>query len=164
MGLAGPGLLGALLLSLGLLAVFQLPGFRAVYDTPLPLLTALALVLLPAALLLRLLRLWTRSGAALHLAGLTGDRRLRWQLDGRKSYWAGVLLFCGAYFDLTTSALLAPPGMTTVAVRVFNLMHYGRTPALSAMLCAAVAVPAAGAFAAAAGWEKLLGATRGFGR
>ncbi len=157
---AAPGLLGALLLSLLLLAVFQRPGFHAVYGTPLPLLAALTLVLLPSALLLRWLRRWTRSGAALHLAGLVPDRRLRWQLDGRKTFWAGFLLFCGAYFDLTASALLAPPGMTTVAVRVFNLMHYGRTPALSAMLCAAVAVPAAGACMVAFGWEAWLGRKR----
>ncbi len=159
LGLAGalPGLLGALLLSLWLLAFFQLPGAHAVYQTPLPLLAALTLLLLPSALLLRFLRLRTRPGAALHLAGMLGHRRLRWQLDGRKTYWAGFLLFCWAYFDLTAAALLAPPGMTTVAVRVFNLMHYGRTPALSAMLCAAVAVPAAGACVAAFGWEALLG-------
>lgn len=119
------------------------------YNTPLPLFVTLTLILLPFALLLRLLRRLTRPGAALHLAGLVSDRRLRWQLDGRKTYWAGFLLFCWAYFDLTAAALLAPPGMTTVAVRVFNLMHYGRTPALSAMLCAAVAAPAAGAFVVA---------------
>ncbi len=159
-GFALPGLLGALLLSLLLLAFFQLPGVRAAYDTPLPLLAALTLILLPCALPLRLLRAWTRPGAALHLAGLLGKRRLRWQLDGRKTYWAGFLLFCWAYFDLTAAALLAPPGMTTVAVRVFNLMHYGRTPALSAMLCAAVAVPAAGALLVAAAWESFLGRKR----
>ncbi len=154
---ASPGLLGALLLSLLLLAVFQWPGLHIVYHTPLPLLVALTFMLLPIALLLRWLRLWTRPGAALYLAGLVPDQRLRWQLDGRKTYWAGFLLFCWAYFDLTAAALLAPPGLTTVALRVFNLMHYGRTPALSAMLVAAVAVPAAGAFLVAAAWQKLLG-------
>ena len=35
-----PGLLGPLVLGLLVLAAFQLPGLRAVYDTPLPLLLA----------------------------------------------------------------------------------------------------------------------------
>ena len=65
-----PGLLGALLLSLLVLAVFQLPVARAVGGTPVPLLAALTLLLIPFALFLAFLFVALRPQQSLHLAGL----------------------------------------------------------------------------------------------
>jgi hypothetical protein len=146
---AAPGLLGGLLLSLLALALFQLPGLRAVYGTPVPLLAALMWLLLPYAMLLRVLLRRFRASSPLHLARMIGDRPLCWEMDGHKNFWAGFLLFCWAYFDLTAASLLAPPGLTTAPVRLYNLMHYGRSPALAAMLCATIAAPALVALAVA---------------
>ena len=49
--LVTPGLLGALIVSLLVLALFQLPILHAFYDTPLPLGLALTMLLLPLAFL-----------------------------------------------------------------------------------------------------------------
>ena len=139
--LAIPGLLGALPLSLLIVSLFQFPALRPLYDTPLPLLLALTMILLPfAALLFALLRA-IQPGAALHLAAMLRHRGLIWQLKTRREFWCAFLLFSWAYFDLTASAIAAPVGMTPVFVRLHNLMHYGQTAVLSAMLCAATLAP-----------------------
>lgn len=141
--LAGPGLLGALVVSLVLLALFQAPLLRAAYDSPLPLLLALVVVLLPPALLLEeLLRRRARQ-PAVHLARQMGSRRLLWVLETRPRLAAAGLLLCAAYFDFTAASILAPVGMTPVLVRLHNLAHYGQTSVLSAMLLAAMAAPVA---------------------
>jgi ABC-type Fe3+ transport system permease subunit len=157
--LSAPGLLGALLLALIVLAVFQLPAFRAVYNTPLPLLLALVFLLVPFAVLMHaLLAVW-RHAPALHLARLlrasSSDEQQRhlasrviWRLDTHKRFWAGFLLFCWAYFDLTAASILAPPGLAPAFVRLYNLTHYGQSAVLSAMICVAFVVPVILFFAA----------------
>ena len=141
--LAAPGLHGALLLSLALLAAFQLPALHPAYDTPLPLLVALTLLLLPFALPLRWLLDTSRRTPALHLARLAGSSALIWRLDTRRRWLAAFLLFCWAYFDFTAGSILAPVGLTPVFVRLHNLAHYGQTAVLSAMFLAAFAAPVA---------------------
>lgn len=136
------GLLGPLIVSLLVLVAFQVPLLRSLYDTPVPLLIALIIIQLPLALLLRLLVDATRPAAALHVARLIDARDLIWELDGQRRFYALFLLFCCAYFDLTAASILAPVGMTPVFVRLHNLAHYGQTAVLSAMLCAAYALPA----------------------
>jgi hypothetical protein len=137
--LVAPGLCGALIVSLLLLALFQLPGLHALYDTPLPLGLALTLLLLPLAVLLG--TLWLRPSASLHIARQVGHRRLIWELSTRPRVIAAGILFCWAYFDFTASSILAPNGFTPVFVRLHNLAHYGQTAVLSAMMLAAFATP-----------------------
>ena len=138
-----PGLLGALVVALLALAIFQMPGLRALYDTPVPLLAALVVILAPGALLLRRFVDAPQAAEALHLARLAGSRRLVWELDTQRRFAAVALLACWAWFDFTASSILAPIGLTPVFARLHNLAHYGQTAALSAMLLAAVAAPAA---------------------
>ena len=147
--LAAPGLLGALTVALLALALFQLPLLRPAYDTPLPLILALVLVLLPLAFLLRALA--PRPTPAVHLARQTGSRRLLWPLQTRARLIAFGLLFCWAWFDFTAASILAPVGFTPVFVRLHNLAHYGQTAVLSAMLLAACAVPVFAVLLAGAG-------------
>ena len=137
--LAAPGLLGALVLALVVLALFQTPPLRWAYDTPLPLVLALTALLLPPALLLR--ALWQRRSPALHLAMQSAHPQLRWHLHTRPRALALGLLFGWAYFEFTASSILAPIGFTPVFSRLHNLAHYGQTAVLSAMLLAAFAVP-----------------------
>lgn len=137
--LVTPGLLGALIVSLLLLALFQAPLLHAFYDTPLPLGIALIILLLPLALLLG--ALWLRPTPALHIARQLGNRRLIWELETRPRAIAAGILFCWAYFDFTASSILAPTGFTPVFVRLHNLAHYGQTAVLSAMMLAAFATP-----------------------
>ena len=143
LALALPGLLGALLLALFVLTAFQLPPLHPAYDTPLPLLLALTLLLLPFALPLRWLLDAGHHDPALHLARLAGSSALIWRLDTRRRWLAAFLLFCWAYFDFTAGSILAPVGLTPVFVRLHNLAHYGQTAVLSAMFLAAFAAPVA---------------------
>jgi len=159
--LSAPGLLGPLVLSLLVLSLFQTPGLRAAYDTPAPLLLAHVFLLLPPAMLLRLLLQRVRPGESLHVAALLrrsdhaaqrgAGRAIIRQLRGNGPFWALFLLFCGAYFDMTAASILAPVRMTPVFVRLYNLMHYGRTALLSVMVCLALAAPLAALALAAAG-------------
>ena len=136
-----PGLLGALVVALFVLGLFQLPGLRAIYDTPLPLLIALIIIVLPGALLLRWLLRTQRPAEALHVARLARSRWLRWEMSGKLRFAAIALLACWTWFDFTASSILAPVGLTPVFVRLHNLAHYGQTAALSALLLAATAAP-----------------------
>jgi ABC-type Fe3+ transport system permease subunit len=146
-----PGLMGPLVLSLLVVYAFQTRGLGALYDTPVPLVSALCLVLLPLGAVVRALMRARAPGQSLHAASLllpsgcgrvrSWGRRVAWELKTRPLFWAAFLLFCWGYFDLTASSVLAPSGMTPVSVRLYNLMHYGQSAALSAMVCAALAVP-----------------------
>ncbi len=127
-----------------MLALFQQGPLRAVYDTPLPLLLALILLLLPLASLLRYLLASRRPIEALHLARMLGNHRLLWELEGQRQLVALFALFGWAYFDFTASSMLAPVGVTPVFVRLHNFAHYGQTAALSAMLLAAFFTPLLG--------------------
>ncbi len=147
-----PGLMGGLVLGLVVLALFQLPGLRALRDTPVPLLVALTALLLPFAFILHLVLRAFRPAEALHLAWLTGagdpererrSRELARELHTRKRFWIVCFVFLLGYLELTASAILAPSNMTPVLVTLYNLMHYGRGAMLSAMLLAAFALPGA---------------------
>jgi ABC-type Fe3+ transport system permease subunit len=146
-----PGLLGALLLALLVLSLFQLTALRTAYDTPLPLFIALTLLLFPFAVLLRVLLHVFRGGEGLHAARLLGRsceprvrrsaRGLIWDMRTRGHFLVAALLFLWGYFDVVTPSLLAPSAMTPVFVRLYNLMHYGQIAGLSAMVLAAALVP-----------------------
>jgi hypothetical protein len=137
--LGAPGLLGALVISLLTLALFQTPILHPAYDTPLPLLLALTVLLLPFALLLGALH--SSPSPALHVARQLDSRRLIWETETRPRAATLGLLFCAAWFDFTASSILAPIGLTPVFVRLHNLAHYGQTAVLSAMMLAAFTVP-----------------------
>lgn len=145
--LALAGMFGSLVLSLVILAAVQLPVIRALRDTPVPVILALMLVLLPFAVVLRLLVEAWRPGSSLYLARLVGGSRARrelvWRLKVRGQFWSAFLLFAWAYWDLTAGSILAPISMTPVTVRLYNLMHYGQTATLSAMLCVTFGAPLA---------------------
>lgn len=136
--MALPGTSGALLLSLVLLASFQLLPLRLLRDTPLPLLLGLILQILPFALLLILLLHRLKPSTATHLVK---TRELRWLLIGRRHCWAFFLLFFLAYLDLTSTAILAPGGISGIFTRLYNLMHYGHSEKLSAMVVVALLTP-----------------------
>ena len=151
LGACVPGLTGALVLALLVLAAFQLPGLKALAGSPVPLIVCLGLMLLPLALVLRALLHALRPGESVHAARLLaaapaarvrarGARILR-MLFSRGRFWLVFLLFCWGYFDLTASAILAPPGTNSVFVLLHNQMHYGGGPVLSAMVLIAFLVP-----------------------
>ena len=146
-----PGLLGSLVLGLTVLAVFQLSPLNRAYDTPLPLVVALSVLLLPVAIVLMLVLRPGKRGSSDHIVDMLGvtcaqpmasaARRLAWETRGRLRFWIVFVVFYFGYLDLSATALLAPTSMPVVTVRMYNQMHFGRTDALSALLCAAVAAP-----------------------
>ncbi len=160
LGLMLPGLLGSLFLGVGMLSLCQLPILRPLAATPLPLTVALVLLLLPVALVLRLFLERLSGPAAWHQAQLLklGDgrrasaaRALDWALSGRRRWWCFAIIFAWAYGDLAASAILHPVDMTPVLVRLYNLMHYGRSSALSVQLAMALLAGLAALAAAHAG-------------
>ena len=152
-----PGLAGSLLLSLATGALFQQSWLRLLYDTPLPWVVVLIVWLLPRAVLVQI---WIRSTSqteGLHLAellsgnavpgtrvGIEGANEtsagvpagrasaLRFRLRDQPRLLAIALLCYWAYLDLSSAYLLAPSGMPSGLVRLYNFMHFGRTSALSA--------------------------------
>jgi ABC-type Fe3+ transport system permease subunit len=145
-----PGLCGSLVVGLVLLAIFQTHTFNSLYDTPLPIVLALAIIALPAALILR--PILSRHNSSTHITWLTSlslkkqhqtlARHLRWQQHHRGQLLLVGILFYITYHELPASALLAPSGMSPAVVRLYNLMHYGQYETLSAMVLLTYGVPA----------------------
>ena len=168
-----PGLLGSLLLSLGMVALFQVSWLRPLYDTPLPWVLALTLWLLPRVAVLQLWLDASRPSEAIHLAEMLKGTRdegrgakdksegqtpllhpspliprpssLLWRLRDQPQFLATSLLCYWAYCDLPTAYLLAPTGMASGLVRLYNFMHFGRSAALSAEACLFFGAPLVGA-------------------
>ena len=135
-----PCLSGSLLIGLAVLGFVQgvVPVVRS---GPIPAVIALGLGVLPAAVVLCLLlnALGKRSGSL--EARRSGDAGLRWRYGTAPVLGACAFVFLLAYFEVVVPSILAPPGMTTAFERLHNLMHYGRTTALSAMVVIAFIVP-----------------------
>ncbi|MBS0202408.1 MAG: hypothetical protein JSS49_05865 [Planctomycetes bacterium] len=141
-----PGLLGSMLLSLGCVALFQTAWLRPLYDTPLPWVVSLTVWLLPRAAILRLWLNARQDSEAIHAVkllamGAPGGMGIRyqrqtsailWHLRERSQFLAVSLLCYWAYCDLPTAYMLAPSGMASGLVRLYNFMHFGRSAALSA--------------------------------
>ena len=141
-----PGLSGGLVLALLVHAVFQLPGLRVLNDSPLPILTGWTLLLLPLATVLRLALERLTPAPALHAAKLLdrsasarhrkSARRLFYTLRGAHVGMAAVILFTIACFEVVAADLLAPSNMMPAAPRLYNMMHYGQSGGLGAMVLA----------------------------
>ncbi len=144
-----PGMTGSLVVGLMILSIFQTSFFVFLYDTPIPLLAALILMVLPVGMILR--AVLASSGSAIYLAEqLSHSSKPAQQAHGRSLLWTLVhrpmgLIFCVlfylAYIDLPASALLCPSGMSPAGVRLYNLMHYGRYDTLGAMTALTYACP-----------------------
>ncbi|MCR9197050.1 MAG: hypothetical protein NXI04_00235 [Planctomycetaceae bacterium] len=145
------GLCGSLVLSLVMLAFFQLPIIRVVYDTYIPMVATQTLWLLPRAwLLLMLLRVLADS-ESLHSAGLllaSADagvsrtaRVTLWRLGRIRWLLAVSLLTHWSFWDVSIVSLLRPVQFEPVVTRLYNEMHYGRTDTLIAMTVLSVVMP-----------------------
>lgn len=132
-----PGLIGSLLLSLFLVNLFQQPWLRGTYDSPIPWPLALLIWLMPRAVLLRLWLDKLTQTEGVHLAEIlqapqTTQSKLLFRLRDQPRLLGMGLLCYWAYLDLSTAVMLAPSGIPSGLVRLYNFMHYNRTEALSA--------------------------------
>ena len=141
------GLLGPLVNALAMVAIFQAAPLLALYDSPVPLMLALTILAFPVAFICKILRSRTSESESAWIARRSRSSWPSWVVIGRPAMICLLLLCVLASFELTASAILAPPGMTTISSRLYNLMHYGETAVLSAMTITAFALPVAGASA-----------------
>lgn len=148
-----PGISGSLVLSLAVLAAVLTEHGYFLLDTAIPWIATQALLLLPHALLLTLITVQkTRSSGdwTAHLLCQSDEpnvadrgRRLIWKMRGRPHALALSVLSYLAYLELTCATILAPVYMVPAPVRLYNLMHYGHSAVLSAMLLIAFLLPVA---------------------
>ena len=153
MSLMLPGLLGSLVLSLGLLAIFQLPLLRGLYDTWLPMLLGQTLAVLPFAVAIVLMLMRVADPAALHSAKLLAVseeyliRRqmasIRWRLTTGRWLLGGLIVAHRCFWDVTVASILRPVQTEPVITRLYNEMHYGRTEALMSLSILAMLTPLA---------------------
>ena len=160
-------LVPGVLLGIGLILALNRPWSALVYQSA-------AIVIL--AFVLRYLALgWTAASRA--LAGvdrdLTDAARLegatRWQMlryvqwpqiaPQVAALWYIVFLLC--LWDVESMILVVPPGGETLALRVFNLLHYGHNAQVNA-LCLTLLVLAVAPLVARKAWCVLRGACSGF--
>ena len=146
-----PGLLGSLVLSLLLLAAFQMSLLRPLYDTWLPMLLGQSLAVLPKALAVVALLKKTADNAAIHSAKLltssvnAGLRRaassILWRLTTGRWLLGSLVIAHWCFWDVTVASILRPVQLEPVVTRLYNEMHYGRTEALMSLAVLAALTP-----------------------
>jgi ABC-type Fe3+ transport system permease subunit/DNA-binding beta-propeller fold protein YncE len=134
-----PFLVPGVLLGIGLIALFNRPGFFAFYQS-------VGIVLL--AFVVRYLALgWNSAAHAVQavdrdlldvarLEGATPWQRLRhvqWPQIAPQAAAAAYVVFLLCLWDIDSMILVVPPGGETVAMRVFNLLHYGHNAQVNAL-------------------------------
>lgn len=134
-----PFLVPGVLLGIGLIAVFNRPALGWLYQT-----TAIVIV----AFTVRYLALgWTWTTQALRAvdgdlldaarldgaSGWTLFRHVGWPLAGPQLAAAAYLTYLLCLWDVETLVLIVPPGGETLALRVFNLLHYGHNAQVNAL-------------------------------
>ena len=160
-----PGLCSPLVLSLSLLAAFQLPVLHRWYDTWLPMLLGHVLLLLPRAMLLMTVLNCLTPAAAQHSGDLlfsanhpptkTSARQLSWTMHKRKWLLAVAILTHWCFWDVTIAATLRPVTFEPVVTRLYNEMHYGHTETLVAMTGLALLIPALMFTVAGLVWQRI---------
>ncbi|MDB6016462.1 MAG: repeat containing protein [Pedosphaera sp.] len=141
-----PFLIPGVLLGIGLIAVFNRPIFAAFYQSA-------GIVIL--AFGIRYLALgWNGVAHAMRTVDhdLTDAAKLngasRWQML-RLVHWPQIspavaavwyLIFLLCLWDVESMVLVVPPGGETLALRVFNLLHYGHNPQVNALCLALLAL------------------------
>lgn len=158
--LVGAGSVGSLVLSAFVLVAIQWPGVVLLRGTVLPLVTTLVLSLIPRGLFLFLVVAPAFRRESAHLTGLLASggneyRSLRasmrlWSAGPRRALLLTALLAWWAFLNLTATAMLCPPSISLpgtsgavvpLPVRLYNLMHYGRSGPLSLMALLSVVCP-----------------------
>jgi len=114
---------------------------------------AVTLALLPRSLILTAVLGSGRRAQAAHCARMLAQSpsvsqrraaaRLIDELEVRRLFWAAVLIWYWAYWEMTAPSILAPPAATPFVVRMYNFMHYRQDDPLSVMIVASILVPLA---------------------
>lgn len=150
-GLLLPGLAGPLATSLTLLALFQMPVLRALYDTWLPLLMGLMLSVLPRAFALQLLLERFDKSEAIHVAEQlsqspitpirSNSAAILWRLIDLRRLGALLLLTQWCFWDVTSTSILRPLDPEPAITRLYNEMHFARTEVLLGLTALSALAP-----------------------
>lgn len=139
-------LIPGILLGVGLLQLFNRPWLSAVADSSAIVLIALtvrygALGIVPTRRAVA--QNAARLEEAARLDGLGWGERVRhvfWPAAGPAAGAAWYVVYVLCLWDVETLLLLYPPGGETLAVKIFNLLHYGHTAHVNALCLALLAV------------------------
>lgn len=144
-----PFLVPGVLLGIGLIAVFNRPLFAAFYQHAGIVILALGIRYLAFG--------WNGVARSLRTVDrdLTDAARLggasRWQML-RQVHWpqispqvavAWYIIFLLCLWDVESMVLIVPPGGETLALRVFNLLHYGHNAQVNSLCLALLALAVA---------------------
>ncbi len=160
-----PGLMGSLVLSLLLVAAFQLSLLRPFYDTWLPMLLGQSLMILPRSFALVVIMNQMTERTALHSASLLMSsprleirRRVSsifWRMTTFRWLLCGLVIAQWCFWDVTTTSILRPIQLEPVVSRLYNEMHYGRTESLMSLTVLSLLIPfALWGLLASATWLK----------
>ena len=134
-----PFLLPGVLLGIGLIVVFNRPWFTLIYESA-------GIVIL--AFVIRYLALaWNSLAHALEtvdrdltdVASLDGAtrwqmlRHVQWPQIAPRAAAGWYIIFLLCLWDVESMILVVPPGGETLALRVFNLLHYGHNAQVNAL-------------------------------
>jgi ABC-type Fe3+ transport system permease subunit/DNA-binding beta-propeller fold protein YncE len=144
-----PFLLPGVLLGIGLIVLFNRPGFSLLYQSA-------AIVIL--AFVIRYLAVgWNSLARALQavdrdlidIARLDGAtrwqmlRHVQWPQIAPQAAAAWYIVFLLCLWDVESMILVVPPGGETLALRVFNLLHYGHNAQVNALCLTLLALAVA---------------------
>lgn len=87
-------------------------------------------------------------------AGLTLFRRITWPQIAPQVSAAGYLVYLLCLWDVETILMVTPPGGETLALRIFNLLHYGHNAHVNA-LCVMLLLTAIAPLVLFAFWKLL---------
>lgn len=138
-----PGLLGALILGLVFISLFNLPVLSSIKQTIIPLCLAMIIYGLPFSILicLAIKKHIPEDNRPIDLLHSKNRTVLKWETIYLFATMASIPLFCFLWFDLTLSSMLAPASVTTLFPRLYNLMHYSENEKLSATISLITLVP-----------------------
>ncbi len=144
-----PFLVPGVLLGIGLIQVFNRPSLSAIYQSS-------AIVII--AFVIRYLALGWSTVAhargtvdrdltdAAYLEGATRWQMLRfvlWPQIGTRVVAAWYVIFLLCLWDVESMILVVPPGGETLALRIFNLLHYGYNAQVNALCLTLLAIAVA---------------------
>ena len=144
-----PGVLGVLVVSLFVQWGINLSWLRGLRETALPLIFVQTLMLLPFALLFKLV-VGRRASSSACLLGemmMKGDEgkvkggELIWRYRYRPMLYNLVVLFYFSYFEITAGSILMPADLQLAAVILYQRMHYNQSAMLSLELYVVLLLP-----------------------
>jgi ABC-type Fe3+ transport system permease subunit len=155
-----PLLMPGVLLGIGLIFIFNRPVFEVIYHGPCIVLVALTIRYLVLG--------WNGVGFALHgvdrdltdaarLSGASGWSLLRhvhWPQIAHQIGAVWYVTYLLSLWDVETIILIQPPGGETLALRIFNLLHYGHNAQVNA-LCLLLLALAVAPLAAWSLWRRI---------